>query len=164
MTEGNAAFVRRFVLDLAQCGPVVFMDTAVEAHDHEDFRAPDHPDIVSIRGQVRPVDNLLAQSAVVARAGQVFCTYGGFAYLPLWYRRPVVSFFSGEGHMLHTHARAVFHLASQMDSFIGVLEARPLGAVAASQERRIAALQAERDRAVQEAAALRAQLGAMTDR
>ena len=129
MCEENLEFARRVVLELAERGPVVFMDTDVKADEHVDFVAPRHPNVMSIRPWLQANDNLLVQSAVASSATQMYGTYGGLAYLPLYYKTPVMSFFSEEGHFLRTHGQAAFHLADQMGTRLSVADSRPTAAL-----------------------------------
>ncbi len=126
LSPDNVAFVRRLTLELANAGPVVFMDTDVKADEHEDFLPPEHPNVISIRQWLSAGDNLLVQSAVASRASRMYGTYGGMAYLPLYYRVPMFSFFSEEGHFLRTHGQAAFHLSGQMDTRLSIAEVAPL--------------------------------------
>jgi hypothetical protein len=121
MTPENAAFVRAATLRLAEKGPVVALDTGVAAYYHEDYSPPSHPNIISLKAAMAPRDNLHLQSCVVARAEAVACTYGGFAYLPLYYGKPVTSLFSCEGHTLIKHAQAVYLLSQQIGAPISIL-------------------------------------------
>lgn len=121
MTPDNARFVRAFVLRLAERGPVVLLDTGVEAYSHEDYAPPEHPNILSLKHLMAASDNLHLQSCVVARAESVVCTYGGFAYLPLLYGKPVTAFYSCQGHQLLKHAQPVYLLSEKMDAPISIM-------------------------------------------
>lgn len=110
----TAAFVDGFTRALAETMPVVYLNTAISADDHGEFPLPDHPNIYPITKYLTPTNNLLVQSAIVANAEQVYCTYGGFAYLPLLYKVPTCGFFSVDKHFMKIHGRAAYLLSNKM--------------------------------------------------
>lgn len=129
MNPDNITFVRRVISRLAQKGPVVVLDTGVAAHSHEDYATPDADGVLSLRSIMTPQNNLHIQSCIVARAESVVCTYGGFAYLPLYYQKPVMSFFSENRNHLVKHAQSAFLLSEQSGaplSIVSVSEASQL--------------------------------------
>ena len=121
MSEENRAFVHELTLGLARRGPVVFMSTGIRADDHGDFDAPSHPNIMTLDDAMTPSDNLLMQSAVVSRAAHVYCTYGGFAYLPLLYGVPTSGFYSRDKHFMRLHGNAAYHLSHRMHTPLSVV-------------------------------------------
>jgi len=126
MTDDSRAFVRDFVLQLAEESPVVFITTDLNADDHGDFPAPKHPNIMTVNQAMRPSDNLMIQSAVIAGASRVACTYGGFAYLPLLYGVPTVGFYSVDKHFMKIHGSAAYQFAFNMKAPLSVLHFRTL--------------------------------------
>ncbi len=164
LNDENLAFVERYTLDLAERGPVVFMNTNMAVDDHRDFGPPKHPNIVRIQSQLRPETNLLVQSAIVGRAREVHCTYGGFAYLPLCYGVPAVGVFSHDRHFMKIHGRAAYLLASKTKTPLSVVHAAPLHEGALTAARRVKRIRRSLEKSEQERAetvlALRAQAGA----
>ncbi len=109
--ETTKHFVDRFTRQLADKTPVVFMNTHVAADDHGEFELPDHPNVFSIHDKLNPSDNLAAQSAIVAGSMQTYCTYGGFAYLPLLFGVPTVSLYTVDKHFMKIHGSAAYQLS-----------------------------------------------------
>lgn len=120
MTEESRAFVRDFTLRLAEETPVVFITTDVKADDHGDYGPPGHPNVITVNECMTPSDNLLVQSAIIAGASRVFCTYGGFAYLPLLYGVPTVGVYSVDKHFLKIHGCAAYRLAFNLKTPLSV--------------------------------------------
>jgi hypothetical protein len=123
----NASFVDRLTSQLAEQGPVVLLNSGVKVDEHEEFEAPRHPNIISLGSQLRPETNLLVQSAVIAHASQTYCTYGGFAYLPLLYGVPAMGFFSRDKHFIRIHGRAAYLLSHRMKTPLSIVDATHLG-------------------------------------
>lgn len=95
-TPENRDFVERTIAELSAEGPVISLSTGVSLDDH----APCEPDVAAMRGigdLLTPQNNLIVQSAIVARARRFVGTYGGFAYLAPLYGVPATSFFSEPG-------------------------------------------------------------------
>jgi hypothetical protein len=152
LNDENLAFVERYTLDLAERGPVVFMNTNMAVDDHRDFVPPKHPNIVRIQSQLKPETNLLVQSAIVGRAREVHCTYGGFAYLPLCYGVPAIGVFSHDRHFMKIHGRAAYLLASKTKTPLSVVHAAPLHEGALTAARRVKRIRRSLDRSEQERA------------
>lgn len=116
-------FVHDFALRLADRGPVVLLDPQIKADDHDAFEIPRHENIVTLNDHLNVANNLAVQSAVVARASRVYCTYGGFAYLPLLYGVPATGFFTSDKHFMKIHGRVAYSLASEMQTSLSVVDA-----------------------------------------
>jgi hypothetical protein len=109
-TEATERFVERTIGRLAEEAPVISLSTGLPIDEH----GPCEPDVAamrSIRNRMSPGDNLLVQSAIVARARRFVGTYGGFAYLAPFYGVPSHGYFSdGDGFSVRhlDLARTVF--------------------------------------------------------
>jgi hypothetical protein len=103
-------FVERTIRRLADEAPVISLSTGLSIDEH----GPCEPDVAamaSIQDRMSPANNLLVQSAVVARAKRFVGTYGGFAYLAPFYGVPSHGYFSDPTGFSVRHldlARAVF--------------------------------------------------------
>ncbi len=150
MNDDSRRTIDQYTLALAEAGPVVVLDTGLAADDHGDFAPPSHPNIISAREWMSPEDNLVTQSAIVARAKEVHCTYGGFAYLPLLYGVPAESFYSVDKHFMKIHGRAAYWLAAKTRTALSVTHLSSAARLADSSE------QLRRQRAATAAAAGRA--------
>jgi hypothetical protein len=122
-TATTDKFVRDFSLRLADRGPVVLLDPQIKADDHDSFEIPRHENIFTLNDHLNVANNLAVQSAVVARASRVYCTYGGFAYLPLLYGVPATGFFTSDKHFMKIHGRVAYWLASEMQTSLSVVDA-----------------------------------------
>ena len=117
------AFVERTIRELQKEGPVISLSTGISVDNH----APCEPDVAAMPGihhLLVPENNLLVQSAIVARARRFVGTYGGFAYLAPFYGVPTESYYT------EPHAFSVRHLDLALDVFAttpGCGELRVLG-------------------------------------
>jgi hypothetical protein len=91
-TPDNRALVQEVVERLAARGPVVLLNTGVVVDEHEDAEPPAGGDVLRPLAGVAPERNLVAQSAVVARARLFVGTYGGLAHLAPFYGVPTIGF------------------------------------------------------------------------
>ena len=109
-TEATERFVNRTIRRLATEAPVISLSTGLSIDEH----GPCEPDVAamgSIQNRMSPTNNLMVQSAIVARARRFVGTYGGFAYLAPFYGVPSHGYFSEGGGFSVRHlelARAVF--------------------------------------------------------
>lgn len=92
-TESNRAFVRQSLADLAAKIPVIHLGTGLDLDDHSDWVA-DVPDVIELRELVTAPNNLHVQTFVISRAEAFVGTYGGFSYLPPFYGRRSLAFYS----------------------------------------------------------------------
>lgn len=77
----TAAFVERRLRVLAERRPVVLLNTGHRLDDHAHVAHIDHPNVFEASGLWSARDNLAVQTALVANAERLYCTYGGFSYL-----------------------------------------------------------------------------------
>ncbi len=80
-SERAAAFLRRHLAALAERQPVVLLNTGLRLDDHADSISLEHPNLFDASRLWSARDNLARQTALVANAQRLFCTYGGFSYL-----------------------------------------------------------------------------------
>ncbi|MGE0316191.1 MAG: hypothetical protein AB7P21_31640 [Lautropia sp.] len=100
-TPANRRFVEAAVDALAQEGPVVSLNLALQVDEHHG------PDVAGRRVTTVPhIDatrNLAVQSAVVAGARQFAGTYGGFSYLAPFYGVPTMAYYADAGGFSARH-------------------------------------------------------------
>jgi hypothetical protein len=93
-TDENRAFVRRTCDRLAARLPVVLLNTGLNIDDHHDATANTGGRVFDATPLMTPATNLEVQTALVANARYLICTYGGFSYLGPLLGVPTVSFYS----------------------------------------------------------------------
>jgi hypothetical protein len=109
-TTATERFVERTISRLSDDAPVISLSTGLSMDEH----GPCEPDVAamrSIQNRLSPANNLMVQSAIVARARRFVGTYGGFAYLAPFYGVPSHGYFSDGSGFSVRHldlARAVF--------------------------------------------------------
>lgn len=101
-TEANRRFVRQIITRVSRAMPVVLLNTGLQLDDHRDA-GPDGPEMVFDASHLmKPANNLTVQTALVAHADVLFCTYGGFSYLGPLLGKPTFSFWS-EPNFVSSH-------------------------------------------------------------
>lgn len=99
--EGVPAFIETMIRSIAARHPVVLLNTGLSLDDHTDLaqRLSDMPAdrVFDARSLLTAQDNLAVQTALVANAKKLFCTFGGFSYLGPLLGIDTFSFFT------HTH-------------------------------------------------------------
>lgn len=80
-TDRNRRLLQSLVLKLAATRDVVMLDTGLALDDHEDYTFDAASRIHSVRGLLRPEDNLALQTAIIARARSFVGTCGSVAWL-----------------------------------------------------------------------------------
>ena len=80
-TEANARFIARTIARLAERTKVVLLNTGSQLDDHKGAMESVADNIVDASQWYGPRDNLTIQTALVANASHLVCTYGGFSYL-----------------------------------------------------------------------------------
>lgn len=93
-TEANRHFVQRVVAQVARNMPVVLLNTGMLLDDHEDSGQLVPDNVFDASCLMEPATNLTIQTAIVAHASRLICTYGGFSYLGPLLGKPTVSFWS----------------------------------------------------------------------
>lgn len=103
-TQKNRDFLRVAIKNLAKTNNVVVMSTGLKIDDHRDS------EIAKVADRIFHIDqftdfrnNLNVQTQIIARAKKFFGTYGGFSYLPLFYGKPSISFYSNMQDFLPKH-------------------------------------------------------------
>jgi hypothetical protein len=111
-TPDNRAFLRDQLERLADRGPVVVLSTGLELDDHADAARGDDR-LISLEDRMTPSGNLTVQTAAIAGARALLCTYGGFAYLGPFLGVPTFSFYS-QANFNPTHLEAAFRAARKL--------------------------------------------------
>jgi hypothetical protein len=87
-------FLDDLVRDLAEKTHVVLLNTGVQFDDHVDAYASDVPNVFDATRLYAARENLAVQSALIANARCLHCTYGGFAYLGPLLGVPTIGYFT----------------------------------------------------------------------
>ncbi|SME98550.1 hypothetical protein SAMN06265365_107180 [Tistlia consotensis] len=136
--EGVAPFVERLLRRLAERHRVVLLNTGLRLDDHSDAAGllPGLPAdrLFDATPLLTAADNLAVQTALVAGADKLYCTFGGFSYLGPLLGVDTLSFFT------HTH-----FVSSHLDLALRAFNREGYGAlgflpVAAMDEAAVAAL------------------------
>jgi tetratricopeptide (TPR) repeat protein len=122
----NSQRLQRFVRQLAQKAPVVILNTGLSPDEHGEFVFEPGENIYFLNQSLPASENLHAQAAIVSHAQHLYCTYGGFAYLPLFFGGASTSYYSGDRHYLHVHSPAAFWMAEKVGARLSVVEADAL--------------------------------------
>ena len=93
-TPENVAFIRDFIRRLAKRTPVVLLNTGLKVDDHADSQHDRGDNVFDATNLMTPTNNLAVQTALVAHAKTLFCTYGGFSYLAPLLGKPCTAFYS----------------------------------------------------------------------
>jgi hypothetical protein len=80
-SAANQTYIRDKLIALARSHRVVLLNTGLRLDDHMDAMTLAHDNIFDASGLWTARDNLAVQTALVAHASQLHCTYGGFSYL-----------------------------------------------------------------------------------
>lgn len=105
----NVSIAKETIRQLAQYQTVIVLNSGLALDDHLDYIPKDVPNVVvlSERIPMTASNNLLVQSAVLAKADAFVGTYGGMAQLALTFRKPVLSVYDD----WHSTALAHKHLS-----------------------------------------------------
>ncbi len=114
-SEANRAFLSRLVERLTQTTTVVLLSTGLPLDEHRDaLHSATRGRVVGLADRMTARDNLAVQTAVIAGARALLCTYGGFAYLGPFLGIPTFSFFS-EANFNPNHLDAAHRAARHLD-------------------------------------------------
>ena len=111
-TEQHRRLLQSLVLKLAATRDVVMLDTGLTLDDHEDYRFDTAARIHTVRGRLRPEDNLALQTAIIARARSFVGTCGSLAWLAPLLGVDTTAVFA-DAQFLHGHlqvARRVYQV------------------------------------------------------
>lgn len=112
-TATNRRLLQSIVLRLADTTDVVMLDTGLTLDDHEDYTFDAASRVHSLRGALRPEDNLAVQTTVIARARSFVGTCGSVAWLAPLLGVDTTALFA-DARFLHGHlqvARRVYQVA-----------------------------------------------------
>lgn len=121
-TEENRALVREAIGRLAARRPVVLLNPALAVDDHADAEPGDDPRVLRPLVGVPPARNLLAQSAVLARARIFVGTYGGLAHLAPCYGVPTVALASDPAEVNPVHLALARRTAAAYGAPLAVVD------------------------------------------
>lgn len=88
------AFMQDLVERLAERHNVVLLNTGPKLDDHSDALSVGHPNVFDASQLYTPHNNLEVQTALVAHASALHCTYGGFAYIGPLLKVPTTGYFT----------------------------------------------------------------------
>jgi len=97
-TGDNRAVLGLMIEHLAEAGDVVVLSAPRGLDDHHDWEPPSGDRIHRAAAWLTARDNLAVQSALIARAESLYCTYGGFASLAPLLGVDAVTFYSTPNH------------------------------------------------------------------
>lgn len=130
----TSAFLQELIEELAVRQKVVLLNTGAKLDDHTDALGRGHRNVFDASQLYGPRDNLAVQTALVANASALHCTYGGFAYLGPLLRVPTTCYFT-EPNFVGTHLDlAMRHLAPDR-GLLGVQPIATVRALAAAERR-----------------------------
>ena len=91
----NIQFAKETIRQLASRQAVIVLNSGLSLDDHLDYVPRDVPNVVVLAEQapLTAQNNLLVQSAILAKADAFVGTYGGMAQLALRFKKPVISVF-----------------------------------------------------------------------
>jgi hypothetical protein len=121
-TPENRAIVRDTIERLASRRPVVLLNTGVVVDEHLDAEPDDDPRVLRPLAGTAPERNLLAQSAVVARARLFVGTYGGLAHLAPFYGVPTIGFASDSAEINPVHLALARRTAAAYETSLAVVD------------------------------------------
>lgn len=93
-TDANRRLVSRLIGGLATTSHVVLLSTPTRIDEHSDYTVGDANGVFDAADRMNARDNLAVQTAIVAGARALVCTYGGFSYLGPHLGVPTVALFS----------------------------------------------------------------------
>ena len=137
-TPDNRALVGAVVERLAARGAVVLLNTGVVVDEHQDAEPTDDPAVSRPLAGVEPARNLVAQSAVVARARLFVGTYGGLAHLAPFYGVPTIGFASDPAQINPVHLTVARRTAARYGTSLAVVDGRAFELLDAIAAQRVA--------------------------
>jgi hypothetical protein len=121
-TPENRALVQDVIGRLAERRPVVLLNTDVVVDEHLDAEPPGDSRVLRPLSGVAPGRNLVAQSAVVARARLFVGTYGGLAHLAPFYGVPTVGFAGDPAEINPVHLALARRTAAAYRTSLAVVD------------------------------------------
>jgi hypothetical protein len=130
-TPEHRALVRNVVEALARESPVVMLDTAIRADEHEEATLETSDRISTPLAGCPPAENLGLQTAVAAHARAWIGTYGGRNHIAACYGVPCLSFTQDRGAFLPSYLDVLWRLTAVTQAPYTVLETSDLHRLAA---------------------------------
>jgi hypothetical protein len=121
-TPANRALVRDTIERLASRRPVVLLNTGVVVDEHVDAEPDRDPRVLRPLAGTAPARNLLAQTAVVARAKLFVGTYGGLAHLAPFYGVPTIGLASSPAEINPVHLAVARRTAAAYGTSLAVVD------------------------------------------
>jgi hypothetical protein len=121
-TPANRALVRDTIERLASQRPVVLLNTGVVVDEHLDAEPDSDPRVLRPLTGTAPERNLLAQTAVVARAKLFAGTYGGLAHLAPFYAVPTIGFATAPAEINPVHLALARRTAAAYGTSLAVVD------------------------------------------
>jgi hypothetical protein len=121
-TPANRALVRETIEQLASRRAVVLLNTGVVVDEHFDAEPDSDPRVLRPLAGTAPERNLLAQTAVLARAKLFAGTYGGLAHLAPFYGVPTVGFASAPAEINPVHLTLARRTAAAYGTSLAVVD------------------------------------------
>jgi hypothetical protein len=121
-TPANRALVEDVIERLAVRGTVVLLNTGVVVDEHLDAEPAGDPRVLRPLAGIAPQRNLVAQSAVVARARMFVGTYGGLAHLAPFYGVPTIGFASNAAEINPVHLTLARRTATVYETPLAVVD------------------------------------------
>lgn len=117
-TQPNVQFAKEAIRQLASQQQVIILNSGLSLDDHLDYIPKDVPNVVVLADRIplTAANNLLVQSAVLAKADAFVGTYGGMSQLALRLKKPTVSVFDD----WHSTALAHKHLSEALALMLGI--------------------------------------------
>ena len=122
-TPENRRFAADVVRSITRERPVVLLNTGLRPDEHEDLDLGGEG-VYRVDELMQLDQNLEIQTEIVSRASAFVGTYGGLAYLGLFYGVPSASFYSTEAELVPTHLDVSWRVARTMDVRSMVLHTR----------------------------------------
>jgi hypothetical protein len=118
----NRALVQDTIERLASRRPVVLLSTGVVVDEHLDAETHSDPRVLRPLAGTAPGRNLLAQTAVIARATLFAGTYGGLAHLAPFYGVPTIGFASAPAEINPVHLALARRTAAAYKTSLAVVD------------------------------------------
>jgi hypothetical protein len=131
----NRALVSDTIERLATRRPVVLLNTGVVVDEHVDAEPDGDPRVLRPLAGTAPGQNLLAQTAVIARAKLFAGTYGGLAHLAPFYRVPTIGFASIPAEINPVHLTLARRTAAAYKTSLAVVDRAGFELLAAAASR-----------------------------
>ncbi len=119
-TREHRQRLRQLVASVAECIPVVALDTGLSLDEHQDYTFGDVPGVTRLAG-LTPQNNLGLQTAVVARAAGYLGTCGGLAWMAPFLGTPTLAVYADDAFLTpHLYAAQHAYRSTQAARFVSM--------------------------------------------